>query len=224
MLEVFSLSKTYAGGTKALDTINLEMHKGEMTFITGHSGSGKSTLLKIISGEESCTNGRVLFQVQCLTSMASRHWPKLRRKMGIISQDFKLLMHQSVRENISIPLEVVNTPRRILHRRVEDMLEQVNLNTHATKLPSQLSAGQRQRVVIARALINDPLIVLADEPTGHLAPEEGIEIARLIEDMHQKGATILVTTHDHQWPKRLGQRAICLHEGRILENPAMRAG
>jgi cell division transport system ATP-binding protein len=222
MLEVFSLSKTYAGGTKALDTINLEMRKGEIAFLTGHSGSGKSTLLKIISGEESCSDGRVLFQGQCLTAMAARHWPKMRRKMGIISQDFKLLMHQNIRENIAIPLEVVNTPRRILRRRVDDMLEQVNLGAHAKKLPSQLSAGQRQRVVIARALINDPLIVLADEPTGHLDPKEGADIARLIEDMHQKGATILVATHDQQWPERIGKRPIYLHEGRILDNPAMR--
>lgn len=224
MLEVFGLNKTYPGGSRALDGINLEMRKGEMAFITGHSGSGKSTLLKIISGEESCSDGRVLFQGQCLTAMAARQWPKIRRKMGIISQDFKLLMHQSVRENISIPLEVVQTPNRVLRRRVDEMLDEVNLSSHADKLPSQLSAGQRQRVVIARALINDPLIVLADEPTGHLDPEEGSGIAHLLEDMHQKGATILVATHDHQWPERLGQRPIYLHEGRILENPAMRAG
>ncbi|MBJ81120.1 MAG: cell division ATP-binding protein FtsE [Myxococcales bacterium] len=223
MLEVFGLNKTYPGGNRALDGINLEMRKGEMAFITGHSGSGKSTLLKIISGEESCSDGRVLFQGQCLTTMPARRWPKIRRKMGIISQDFKLLMHQSVRENISIPLEVVQTPGRVLRRRVDDMLEEVNLSKHADKLPSQLSAGQRQRVVIARALINDPLIVLADEPTGHLDPEEGSAIAHLLEDMHQKGATILVATHDHHWPERLGQRPIYLHEGRILENPAMRA-
>ena len=221
MLQVFSVSKTYSGGHQALDTIDLEIAKGDFAFLTGQSGSGKTTLLKIISGEENTTSGRVLFQGQCLTELHRNRWPSIKRKMGIISQDFKLLMHQSVSENIAIALEVINTPRRIIRRRVRDMLEQVKLNSFGHKLPSQLSAGQRQRVVIARALVNEPLIVLADEPTGHLDPDEGKEIAKLIEDIHQRGATILVATHDYQWPQRSGQRLVYLNQGRICEKSAL---
>jgi len=200
----------------ALNNINLRIGKGEFVFFVGPSGQGKSTALKLIYREIQPANGHVLVEGHDVSHLAAHGVARLRRRIGVVFQDFRLLEHKTVRENLKFAMQVVDTPLHIIRRRVDDLLEQVGLNDRRNAFPQQLSGGEQQRLCIARALINHPPILLADEPTGNLDPDTSIEIIKLLEAINLKGTTVVMATHDRDIVDRLRKRVIYFCDGRIV--------
>lgn len=212
------VGKTYPNGKVALRDVDLTLGEGEFVFLVGPSGAGKSTLLKLLIRDELPTAGEVIVDGRDLARMARRKVPDLRRRIGIVFQDYKLLPTRSVRENVSFALEVTGTPRRRIRPAVERALAVVGLIAQADQLPTTLSGGEQQRTAIARALVHEPRLIIADEPTGNLDPLISWEIIQLLLRINELGVTILVGTHNADVVTSLRRRVVALEEGRIVRD------
>jgi len=223
-VRMYHVSKSYMAGQYALHDISLEVSRGEFVFLTGASGAGKTTLLELIFAAEQPSEGQILVLGRNVARIGAGAIPALRRRVGVVFQDFKLLDDRTVEENVRLALDVVGTPRREARTRVFQLLKSVGLQHRRFHHPRSLSGGEQQRVALARALVNEPEILLADEPTGNLDPELTIEIMDLIMAAATRGTTVMVATHDHSLLERYGKRRLRLEGGRIVEDqPAANA-
>lgn len=216
MIQMFHVSKIYDGNVSALMDINLHIHKGEFAFLTGPSGAGKTTLLRLLYVGEVPTSGQILVNAKNVVRLQDAGLSSLRRNMGIIFQDFKLLRDRSVYENLAFVCRILGYSKAEEKRKVGQALALMNLTSKAHLTPYHLSGGEQQRVAIARALMHDPFILLADEPTGNLDPEQSLEIINLLKGINLRGTTVLIATHDLEVP-RMDDRQIRLLKGRIME-------
>src|SRR5262245_38573584 len=218
--QLFHVSKSYVAGTYALRDVSLEFKRGEFVFLTGPSGAGKTSLLRLVFAAERPSEGQIVVLGRNASRLSARSVPELRRRIGVVFQDFKLLARRTVEENVALALDVVATPRRVARTRVFEMLKQVGLQHRRYQSPLSLSGGEQQRVAIARALINEPDILLADEPTGNLDPDLTLEIMDLIADTATRGTTVIVATHDQSILDRYRKRTVRLENGRVTEDRA----
>ncbi|MGB9803731.1 cell division ATP-binding protein FtsE [Desulfofundulus sp.] len=218
MIRFYGVTKIYPNGVKALDNVNLHVKKGEFLFIVGPSGAGKSTLTKLIFREELPTRGQVLFNGKNVARLRSREVPYLRRKIGMVFQDFRLLPRKTVFENVAFALEVTGASSREIKKRVPEVLKLVGLEGKSGVLPAQLSGGEQQRVGIARAIVNNPVLLIADEPTGNLDPETSWELMELFQKINSSGTTILMVTHARDIVDALRKRVVALESGRIVRD------
>ncbi len=218
MIRFEQVSKVYSGGHQALQKISFHLHKGEMAFLTGHSGAGKSTLLKLISVMERPSDGRISLHGQDVTRLPKHEIPFVRRQIGIIFQDHRLLMDRSVFDNVSLPLVIAGQAPQDIQKRVFAALDLVGLHDKAAYQPRMLSGGEQQRVGIARAIVNKPALLLADEPTGNLDPELAADIMRLFGQFNDVGVTVLIASHDLGLIARSGRRTLRLQAGRLLSD------
>lgn len=216
MIKFEEVSKTYRGGQQALSKVNFHVEQGEMAFLTGHSGAGKSTLLKLISLMERPTVGRVFINGHDLGQIKRKQIAYIRRDIGMIFQSHQLLMDKSVFDNVSLPLIIEGHSRKTISKRVDAALEMVGLRDKTNSLPITLSGGEQQRVGIARAVVNRPPLLLADEPTGNLDPKLSMEIIRLFEDFNSAGVSVFIATHDLGLIARMKYRTLTLKEGRMI--------
>jgi cell division transport system ATP-binding protein len=217
-VRMYHVSKSYMAGQYALHDVSLEVRRGEFLFLTGASGAGKTTLLELIFADEAPSEGQILVLGRNVARLGASAIPALRRRVGVVFQDFKLLQDRTVEENVRLALDVVGTPRREARGRVFGLLKSVGLQHRRFHHPLSLSGGEQQRVALARALVNEPEILLADEPTGNLDPELTIEIMDLIVKASTRGTTVMVATHDHSLIERYGKRVLRLEGGRIAED------
>lgn len=216
IIQVGDVSKRYDFDIVALSNINLEIEKGEFVFLTGPSGSGKSTLLRLLFCAEYPTSGEIYIDGMPLSTISSHQIPDLRRKIGVIFQDFKLLNNRSVFENVALSLEVLGLEKKQMETRVKDILEGMGLGSKINRFPLQLSGGEQQRVAIARAVINRPPIILADEPTGNLDPKRADEVLELMEELNAMGTTIIFATHNERFFRNTHRRVIKLYDGKMI--------
>jgi len=216
MIQTYHLSKSF-GANIALEDINLRMRKGEFVFVTGPSGAGKTTLLRLFFGAERTTSGQILINGINLTRIKRQKLDLLRRKIGFVFQDFKLLNNKTVYQNVALALEVTGERSVIIRKKTHQAIRSVGLSKKEKAFPLQLSGGEQQRVAIARAIINDPLILIADEPTGNLDPEITREIMVLFRSINLRGATVVIATHSQELLRDTGQRIVVLKNGRIFE-------
>ncbi len=216
MIELFHVWKQYQKPLWALSDVSLSVKKGEFCFITGPSGSGKSTLLKVMFREVVPTEGQIIIAGKNVLKLPAHKIYTIRRQMGIVFQDFRLLFHKRVFDNVAIALQVLGTPVRDMKRKVFIALRMVNLHNKIWEQASQLSYGEQQRVAIARAIVNNPRILLADEPTGNLDPDLAHEIFGLFREINKQGTTVVLCTHDKELLRRFGGRVLALHEGKLL--------
>ena len=217
-VRMYHVSKSYIAGSFALHDVTLEVGKAEFVFLTGSSGAGKTTLLQTLFAAERPSEGQILVLGRNIARLRESAIPALRRRIGVVFQDFKLLARRTIEENVRMALDVVGTPRREARAKVFKLLKQVGLQHRRYHHPLSLSGGEQQRVAIARALVNEPEILLADEPTGNLDPELTIEIMDLIASAATRGTTVIVATHDLGLVDRYGKRTIRLEGGRIAED------
>ncbi len=217
MIRFHDVTKRYSTGYDALNRLSFELGRGEMAFLTGHSGAGKSTLLKLIAAIERPSRGQIFIDDRNVTNISRRGIPRLRRKVGMVFQNYQLLHDRTVFDNVALPLVIAGVPQQEIGKRTRAALHKVGLLRREKALPITLSGGEQQRVSIARAVVNRPPILLADEPTGNLDPELSDEIMRLFEQFHQVGVTVLVASHDLDLISRFNKRIIRLHNGRLLE-------
>ncbi len=217
MIRLYHVYKNYGTGVDALSDINLHVDRGEFVFITGPSGAGKSTLLRLLFMAERATKGQILINDLNIDTLKRRKIPYLRRAIGVVFQDFKLLNSITVFENVSFPLEVLGLPRRETRKRVMRVLKFVGLSEQYKHYPLELSGGEQQRVAIARAVVNEPPILLADEPTGNLDSELTLDIIRLLDYIHKRGATVIMATHNKDIVERFHKRLVSLDRGRIVQ-------
>lgn len=215
MIEFSHLYKTYPGPTHALKNVDLKIGRGEFVFLTGPSGAGKTTLFKMISGYDLPTSGSVVVAGFDLTKLSQNRVSLFRRKIGVVFQDFKLLKDKTVFENVALPLVVRGEKQVTINRRVAEVLEQVGLAHKHNQYPEFLSGGEQQRTAIARAIIHQPDVLIADEPTGNLDPRLSEEIMDLLERVCSRGTTVFVATHDHEMVKRRNKRTLRLEDGMI---------
>jgi cell division transport system ATP-binding protein len=223
MIQFHNVSKRYPGGYEALSNIDLHMEKGEMAFLTGHSGAGKSTMLKLISLIERPSRGQVLIDKVNLTNIRKGKIPSIRRRIGVIFQDHRLLFDRTVFDNVALPLIIAGYPHQEIGKRVRASLDKVNLLSKEKVYPVTLSGGEQQRVGIARAVVNKPPLILADEPTGNLDPELSREIMQIFHEFNQVGVTVLIATHDLELISTMQHRILKLDHGQLL-HPAMAKG
>ena len=223
MIEFHNVSKRYPGSLDALSNVNFHIDAGEMAFLTGHSGAGKSTLLKLIALLIRPTTGQVIVNNENLGRVSKRRIPYIRRNIGIIFQDHKLLFDRTVFDNVALPLVIQGMTHHEIGRRVRASLDKVGLLEKEKSLPITLSGGQQQRVGIARAMVNKPPIILADEPTGNLDPELSREVMGLFEQFQQVGVSVLVASHDLDLVGRMGHRVLTLSDGRLIAGGDERA-
>ena len=216
MIRLKDVEKCYANGAKAINGISLEIDDGEFVFLVGPSGSGKSTIIKMLTGEIGPTAGRVIVNGYNMTNISSRQIPYMRRTIGVIFQDFRLLEKKNVYENMVFAMRAVGAPPAEIKRRIPYVLELVGLENKTRRLPHELSGGEQQRVAIARALVNNPETIIADEPTGNLDPERSFEIMSLLERINDLGTTMLVVTHEKDLVNRFSKRVIALERGQIV--------
>ncbi len=219
MIKFEQVSKTYPVGHKALEKVSFELANGELAFLTGHSGAGKSTLLKLVSVMERPSAGRVYINGVDLNTVSNRQVPFVRRDIGIIFQNHRLLERYSVFDNVALPLVIEGTHHKQITKRVHAALDKVGLLDKAKCHPSVLSGGEQQRVGIARAIVNSPPLLLADEPTGNLDPELSMEILNLFEEFNRRGTSVLIATHDLGLIARMKYRSFTLNQGRMLQDP-----
>jgi cell division transport system ATP-binding protein len=222
LVRLYHVSKSYGGGSWALRDVNLELDKGEFAFLTGPSGAGKTTLMRLVFGAERPSEGQILVLGRNVGRLGSRGIPPLRRRIGVVFQDFKLLPRRSVEDNVALALEVVGTPRRQARSRAFAMLRRVGLQHKRHQHPLALSGGEQQRLAIARALVNEPAILLADEPTGNLDAELTLEIMDLIAGAAARGTAVFVATHDRGLVERYGRRVLRLEGGALVEDAPAR--
>ena len=219
MIEFSNVSKVYKNGTTALRNINLRVEKGEFVFIVGSSGAGKSTLIKTLLREEVPTSGSLFVNGSNLMRMRRRHIPKYRRSLGVVFQDFRLIPHMTVYDNVAFALRVTNVVNKEIQIRVPYVLRLLGLASKAKNHPEQISGGEQQRVALARALVNNPSIIIADEPTGNIDPELSFEIIDLLSEINlQCGTTILMVTHEHELVSYFNKRVVTIEEGVIVSD------
>ena len=216
MIRLTDVIKEYPSGTHALNGLSMEIQDGEFVFMVGPSGSGKSTVIKILIGEVEPTDGRVMVNGFSLRNIREWQIPHLRRTIGIIFQDFRLIEQKTVYDNMVFAMRAVGASSKEIKKRVPYCLELVGLGGKASSLPSELSGGEQQRVAIARALLNNPSTIIADEPTGNLDPSRSLEIMRLLEKINELGTTVLVVTHERELVDRFDKRVITLERGRVV--------
>ncbi len=220
MINFDNVSKTYPNGTHALHDITLHIDKGEFVFIVGASGAGKSTFLKLIMREETPTSGEITINGNKLSKLKKRHVPYLRRHMGFVFQDFRLIEKMNVFDNVAFAMRAVGESSAVIKKRVPYVLDLVGLKDKLKDRPSELSGGEQQRVSLARALVNNPEIIVADEPTGNIDPELSHEIIELLTRINSMGTTVLVVTHEHELVREFNQRVITIDKGRIVSDTA----
>jgi cell division transport system ATP-binding protein len=218
VLVLHDVTKTYPNGKTALSDVDLVIPEGDFVFLVGPSGAGKSTLIKLLIRDELATSGQVVLDGQDLARLPRRAVPKVRRKIGIVFQDFKLLPTKSVWENVAFALEVTGTPRRKVRPAVDRVLALVGLTAQRQQTPNQLSGGEQQRTAIARALVHDPRLIIADEPTGNLDPLISWEIIQLLLRINELGVTVMMATHDADVVTALRKRVVALEEGRVIRD------
>ena len=218
MIEFRNVTKTYNTGTEAVKNANFVIDKGEFAFLVGSSGSGKSTLIKLILKEEEPTSGRIIINGKDTTFLKANRVPFLRRSMGVVFQDFRLLPDKTVYENVAFAMYIVKATPRHIRRQVPMVLSLVGLSGKAKMYPNELSGGEQQRVALARALVNNPSMIIADEPTGNLDPETAWEIMNLLKEINARGTTIVVATHAKDIVDRMNKRVIRIENGNIIRD------
>ena len=218
MITMTDVFKVYANGTKALKGVTFSLDKGEFAFLVGPSGSGKSTIMKLLNGEIAPTDGNIIVNGYDMDRIRMRRMPYLRRTIGVIYQDFRLIEKKSVYENVAFAMRVVGASNKDIRNRVPYVLELVGLEYKAKAKPPELSGGEQQRVAIARALVNNPALIIADEPTGNLDPARSLEILMLLQKINELGTTVLVVTHEKPLVDRFSQRVIAIDGGRIISD------
>ncbi len=218
MIRLQNVTKVYDGGVVAVREVSLDIQKGEFVFLVGPSGSGKSTIIRLMLREERPTRGEIWVAGKHASRLPDWKVPTLRRRIGTVFQDFKLLPRKTVFENVAFALEVIGRPRHVINTQVPQVLKLVGLSAKADRLPTQLSGGEQQRVSIARAFVNRPLILLADEPTGNLVPATSVGIMRLLDRINRTGTTVVMATHDHAIVDAMRRRVIQLDRGRVVRD------
>lgn len=216
MIQLYNVTKRYGGETAAVKDMTLQIGKGEFVYITGASGAGKTTLLRMLYAAEKPTKGQILVDRQNISRIRGRQIPFLRRKVGVVFQDFKLLQSRTVYENVAFALEAQGKKRYEVSKKVYQALKQVGLEHRLQRKPLELSGGEQQRIAIARALVVDPLILLADEPSGNLDQEVTFEIMALFQQANARGTTVLLATHDHSLNQRFPRRVLTLDKGKLI--------
>ena len=218
MLRLLDVCKVYENGTQALTGINLRVDDGEFVFLVGSSASGKSTIVKILTSEVKMTSGRGSINGFNLNRLKPRDIPKLRRTIGVVFQDFRLIDKKSIYENVAFAMRAVGAPPRIIKKRVPYVLRLVGLEDKAKNRPTELSGGEQQRVAIARTLVNNPSMIIADEPTGNLDPQMSMEIMKLLERINALGTTMLVVTHERELVDAFSKRVVAIGDGKIISD------
>jgi cell division transport system ATP-binding protein len=218
MIQLFHVTKEYPGEPPALSDVTLQVDKGEFVFLTGPSGAGKSTLLRLIFCAEPPTSGQLLLFGRNVARVSPGEIPWVRRHIGVVFQDFKLLAERTIAENVALPLEVRSLPRREIRRKVQGLLRSVGLEHRADKFPPSLSGGEQQRVAVARALAADPALLLADEPTGNLDADRTLEVMELLAAANARGTTVVIATHDRSLLQRYTRRVVALERGRLVSD------
>jgi len=218
VLRLYNVSKVYPNGVIALENVNLHVRKGDFLFLVGPSGAGKTTLAKLVFREELPTRGQIIFNGKNVVRMRSREVPFHRRKIGMVFQDFRLLPQKNVYENVAFALEVTGASPKEIKRRVPEVLKLVGLEGKAKMLPHQLSGGEQQRVCVARALVNNPLLLIADEPTGNLDPDTSWDLMRLFQKINEQGTTIIMATHAWDIVDAMKKRVVALAKGRVVRD------
>lgn len=220
MIHMKNVGKVYDSGIVALRDINVDIEKGEFVFVVGPSGAGKTTFTKMIFREELPTQGQLVVNGRNVTALKSSEVPYFRRSLGIIFQDYRLLPNRTVYENVAFAMQVIEAPRREIQKRVNHVLELVGLRYRARNFPTELSGGEQQRVAIARAIVNNPVVVIADEPTGNLDPETSWEIMKIFERINKNGTTIVMATHDKTVVDTMRKRVIAIERSSIVRDEA----
>ncbi len=218
MIRLENVTKVYEGGTIAANDVSLDIQKGEFVFLVGASGSGKSTLIRLMLRDEPVTRGKIWMLGKDVTTLPKWKIPYLRRSVGTVFQDFKLLPNKTVAENVAFALEVLGRPRSVIGRQVAQVLELVGLDDKAERYPRQLSGGEQQRVSIARAFVNRPPIMLCDEPTGNLDPKTSVGIMKLLDRINRTGTTVVMATHDHAIVDAMKRRVVALEGGKVVRD------
>ena len=218
MIRLKDIYKEYENGTKALKGVSLQIDDGDFVFLVGPSGSGKSTIIKLITGEIQATDGRLMVNGFNMNDITEKQIPLMRRTLGVVFQDLRLIEKKTVSENLEVAMRAVGATTREIQRRIPYVLGLVGLSGKAKQYPTQLSGGEQQRVAIARALANNPSVIIADEPTGNLDPARSLEIMSLLEKINNMGTTILVVTHERELVNRFDKRVIAIESGRIISD------
>lgn len=218
MIEMKDVWKTYPNGVMALNGIDIYIDKGEFVYVVGPSGAGKSTFVKCMYREEKPTKGSILIQGTDLAKLRERHIPKMRRKIGVIFQDFKLPLKLTVYENVAFALEVIEESPKVIRQRVMEVLDLVGLKNKARSFPDELSGGEQRRVSIARSIVNRPPVIIADEPTGNLDPETAWEIMDIFKEINERGTTVVMATHNKDIVNSFKKRVIAIEGGRIVRD------
>jgi cell division transport system ATP-binding protein len=218
MISLQRVTKVYRNGVTALEDVSVEIDKGEFVFVVGPSGSGKSTMIRLLLKQEEATHGQVFVAGKNLSRVTSFKVPHLRRNIGTVFQDYKLLQDKTAFENVAFALEVIGKPKHVIDQRVPEILEYVGLGDKLNAFPDELSGGEQQRVSIARACVNRPLVLLADEPTGNLDPNTSVDIMRLLDKVNKIGTTVLMATHDQAIVDAMRKRVIELDKGKVVRD------
>jgi len=220
LIRLTNVHKQFENGTKALKGVSMQIDDGEFVFLVGPSGSGKSTIIRLITGEIEVTSGRLMVNGYNLSDISVQQIPLMRRTLGVVFQDFRLIDKKTVSENLEVAMRAAGATGREIERRIPYILGLVGLMGKENMLPTQLSGGEQQRVAIARALANNPSVIIADEPTGNLDPDRSLEIMSLLEKINDMGTTILVVTHERELVNRFGKRVVAIESGRIISDAA----
>ena len=218
MIRLIDIQKTYDNGTRALKGVSMRIDDGEFVFLVGPSGSGKSTIIKLITGEIAPSEGRLMVNGYNMNTIHPKQVPGMRRTLGVIFQDFRLIEKKTVEENLTFVMRVVGASPREIKKRIPYVLQLVGLDHKGDRLPSELSGGEQQRVAIARALVNNPSVIIADEPTGNLDPQRSLEIMMLLEKINELGTTMLVVTHEKELVNRFAKRVVAIESGRVISD------
>ncbi len=218
MILLSNVSKVYPNGSTALDDISFFIERGEFVFIVGPSGSGKSTLIKLLMHEEVASSGEVIINDDDISTLKRREIPYLRRSMGVVFQDFRLLPQKTVYENVAFAMDIIGARRKDIRKQVPNVLSLVGLSHKAKSYPDELSGGEQQRVALARALVNNPAFLIADEPTGNLNPKAAMEIMELLDDINKRGTTVIMATHAKEIVDRMKKRVIVIEDGKITRD------
>ena len=218
MIRLIDIQKTYDNGTRALKGVFMRIDDGEFVFLVGPSGSGKSTIIKLITGEIAPSEGRLMVNGYNMNTIRPKQVPGMRRTLGVIFQDFRLIEKKTVEENLTFVMRVVGASPREIKKRIPYVLQLVGLDHKGDRLPSELSGGEQQRVAIARALVNNPSVIIADEPTGNLDPQRSLEIMMLLEKINELGTTMLVVTHEKELVNRFAKRVVAIESGRVISD------
>ncbi len=218
MILLSNVSKVYPNGSTALDDVSFFVERGEFVFIVGPSGSGKSTLIKLLMHEETATEGQVIINNKDIGKLKRREIPYLRRSMGVVFQDFRLLSNKTVYENVAFAMDIIGASRKEIRKQVPNVLSLVGLSHKAKSYPRELSGGEQQRVALARALVNNPAFLIADEPTGNLNPKVAMEIMELLDNINKRGTTVIMATHAKDIVDSMKKRVIAIEEGKIVRD------